>query len=320
MIQHTGQGEPVKPILLHGVTGSGKTEIYMQAVAETLAAGKQAIVLVPEIALTPQTVRRFMARFPNRVGIYHSKLSPGERYDTWRRARKGDLGVIVGARSALFMPLPNIGLVVLDECDQDSYDQNDTLPYYHGVEVAEALARLAGAVLILGSATPRITQYYQAQQGKWDLQTLPQRVLAHKDTIQAEAKRLHVEVPMGDDQEGLISLPLPRVSVVDMRQELVKGNRSVFSLELQQALRSTLDAGQQAILFLNRKGTSTYVFCRECGYVVKCPRDDKPLIYHASRRQLLCHTCGYTRQLPTKCPDCHGSQIRQLGTGTGKTG
>jgi primosomal protein N' (replication factor Y) len=186
------------------------------------------------------------------------------------------------------------------------------------VEVAEALARLAGAVLILGSATPRITQYYQAQQGKWDLQTLPQRVLAHKETIQAEAKRLHVELPIDDDQEGLISLPLPRVSVVDMRQELVKGNRSVFSLELQQALYSTLEAGQQAILFLNRKGTSTYVFCRECGYVVKCPRDDKPLIYHASRRQLLCHTCGYTRQLPTKCPNCNGTQIRQLGTGTEK--
>jgi primosomal protein N' (replication factor Y) len=318
VMQHVGQGEPIKPVLLHGVTGSGKTEIYMQAVAETLASGRQAIVLVPEIALTPQTVRRFMARFPNRVGIYHSKLSPGERYDTWRRARKGDLGVIVGARSALFMPLPNIGLVVLDECDQDSYDQNDILPYYHGVEVAEALARLAGAVLILGSATPRITQYYQAQQGKWDLQTLPQRVLAHKETIQAEAKRLHVELPIDDDQEGLISLPLPRVSVVDMRQELVKGNRSVFSLELQQALYSTLEAGQQAILFLNRKGTSTYVFCRECGYVVKCPRDDKPLIYYVSRRQLLCHTCGYTRQLPTKCPNCNGTQIRQLGTGTEK--
>lgn len=318
VMQGAAQGLTQKPILLHGVTGSGKTEIYMRAVAETLKAGRQALVLVPEIALTPQAVRRFMARFPNRVGIYHSKLSAGERYDTWRRARKGDLGVVIGARSALFMPLPDIGLVVLDECDQDSYDQSDQLPFYHGVQVAEALARLAGGTLILGSATPRIEQFYKASSGEWDLQTLPRRVLAHKDAIQEQARQLKVEIPLDADEDGLLSLPLPKVSVVDMRQELYAGNRSVFSRALQEALRSTLERNQQAILFLNRKGSATYVFCRECGEAIRCPRDDRPLIYHASRKELLCHTCGYSRQVPKECPHCHSTQVRQLGTGTEK--
>ena len=309
---------PVKPQLIHGVTGSGKTELYLRAVAETLARGKQAIVLVPEIALTPQTVRRFMARFPNQVGIYHSSLSEGERYDTWRRAKRGLLSVIIGARSALFMPLPDIGLVVLDECDNDSYDQSESLPYYHAVDTAEALTRLAGAVLILGSATPRISQYYQARIGNWDLHSLPSRVYAHRDAILAQAKRLHVDLKGAEDQQTLLSLPLPQVSIVDMRQELRQGNRSIFSQELQQALRQTLDARQQSILFLNRKGSATYVFCRECGEALKCPRDERALIYHASRRQLICHSCGYTRKMPDKCPLCGSRQIRQLGTGTEK--
>ena len=318
IISEASIAHPPKPQLIHGVTGSGKTELYLRAVAETLARGKQAIILVPEIALTPQTVRRFMARFPNRVGIYHSRLSEGERYDTWRRAKRGLLDVIIGARSALFMPLPDIGLVVLDECDNDSYDQSESLPYYHAVDTAEALTRLADAVLILGSATPRISQYYQAQIGNWELQSLPLRVYAHRDAIVAQAKRLHVDLKSTEDQPALLSLPLPQVSIVDMRQELRQGNRSVFSLELQHALRQTLDAQHQAILFLNRKGSATYVFCRECGAALKCPRDERSLIYHASRQQLLCHTCGYTRKLPDKCPQCGSRQIRQLGTGTEK--
>lgn len=291
-----------KPILLHGVTGSGKTEIYMQAVAEVIRKDKQAIVLVPEIALTPQTVRRFLARFPNQVGIYHSRLSEGERYDTWRRARNGDLKVVIGARSALFMPMPDLGLIVMDECDHESYDQDTQLPYYHGEETAEAYARLTGSLLLLGSATPRITQYYKAKQGEWELLTMPQRILAFQAPY----------------NPALTYHELPKVDVIDMRQELKAGNRSPLSFALQNALKTSLDKGEQSILFLNRKGSATYVFCRECGYVLTCPRDDQPLTYHVSRSALICHICKYSRNMPNKCPNCGSSQIRQFGMGTEK--
>ena len=290
-----------RPFLLHGVTSSGKTEIYMRAVQEILAKGKQALVLVPEIAMTPLTVRRFMARFPNQVGIYHSKLSDGERYDTWRRAKRGDLNVIIGSRSALFMPLEKLGLIVIDECDNDSYDETERLPFYHAVETAEAYAKICDARLILGSATPRVTQYYKAEKGDWQLLRLPRRVPAHLEYKSA----LLEGVPR-----------MPPVHIVDMRQELIAGNRKPLSRALQEALTRTLDAGQQAILFLNRKGSATYVFCRNCGVVVRCPRDDVPLTFHRARRALLCHQCGYTRQMPETCPSCGSKQIRQLGMGT----
>ncbi len=290
-----------RPFLLHGVTSSGKTEIYMRAVQEVLAKGKQALVLVPEIAMTPLTVRRFMARFPNQVGIYHSKLSDGERYDTWRRAKRGDLNVIIGSRSALFMPLEKLGLIVIDECDNDSYDETERLPFYHAVETAEAYAKICDARLILGSATPRVTQYYKAEKGDWQLLRLPRRVPAHLEYKSA----LLEEVPH-----------MPPVHIVDMRQELIAGNRKPLSRALQEALARTLDAGQQAILFLNRKGSATYVFCRNCGFVVRCPRDDAPLTFHRARRALVCHQCGYTRQMPKTCPSCGSKQIRQLGMGT----
>ncbi len=290
-----------RPFLLHGVTSSGKTEIYMRAVQEVLAKGKQALVLVPEIAMTPLTVRRFMARFPNQVGIYHSKLSDGERYDTWRRAKRGDLNVIIGSRSALFMPLEKLGLIVIDECDNDSYDETERLPFYHAVETAEAYAKICDARLILGSATPRVTQYYKAEKGDWQLLRLPRRVPAHLEYKSA----LLEEVPH-----------MPPVHIVDMRQELIAGNRKPLSRALQEALARTLDAGQQAILFLNRKGSATYVFCRNCGFVVRCPRDDVPLTFHRARRALVCHQCGYTRQMPKTCPSCGSKQIRQLGMGT----
>lgn len=290
-----------RPFLLHGVTSSGKTEIYMRAVQEILAKGKQALVLVPEIAMTPLTVRRFMARFPNQVGIYHSKLSDGERYDTWRRAKRGDLNVIIGSRSALFMPLEKLGLIVIDECDNDSYDETERLPFYHAVETAEAYAKICDARLILGSATPRVTQYYKAEKGDWQLLRLPHRVPAHLEYKSA----LLEEVPR-----------MPPVHIVDMRQELIAGNRKPLSRALQEALARTLDAGQQAILFLNRKGSATYVFCRNCGFVVRCPRDDAPLTFHRARRALVCHQCGYTRQMPKTCPSCGSKQIRQLGMGT----
>lgn len=305
-------GKISKPILLHGVTGSGKTEIYMRAVAEVLDAGKQAIVLVPEIALTPQIVRRFLARFPNRVGIYHSKLSVGERYDTWRRARSGDLQVVIGARSALFMPMPDLGLIILDECDHDSYDQTDLLPYYHAVETAEAYARMAGGLLIMGSATPRVTQYYKAQEGDWQLLSLPQRILAHREAIETSSGEVKVNSP------DVLYRSLPEITVVDMREELKHSNRSALSRQLQYALAETLAKGQQSILFLNRKGSATYVFCRECGYVLACQHDDKPLTYHSTRSALICHTCGYKRKLPKKCPQCGSDQIRQFGMGTEK--
>ena len=305
-----------KPILLHGVTGSGKTEIYLRAVEQVLAQGRQALILVPEIAMTPQAVRRYMARFPNQVGLYHSKLSEGELYDTWRRARQGDLSVIVGARSALFVPLPKLGLIVLDECDHESYDQTDREPFYHAVETAEAYAQICGANLILGSATPRITQYYQAQRGAWTLLEMPRRILAHRQAIEQQAANLHIQLPELPAGEALLSLDLPPVQVVDMRAELTSGNAHVLSRALHSALNEVLAAHQQAILFLNRKGSATYVFCRECGEAVTCPRDLTPLVYHADRGGLLCHICGYTRKMPTKCPHCGSKQIRQMGVGT----
>lgn len=284
--QASAAEQAVPPLLLHGVTGSGKTELYLRAVAETLRRGRQAIVLVPEIALTPQTVRRFLHRFPGQVGLVHSGLSEGERYDTWRRARRGQLRVIIGPRSALFMPLPSVGLIVVDECHDASYYQAEP-PFYHAVSAAQAYARMTNAVCVLGSATPSVVQRYQAEIGQMRYLHLPQRI--HAD--------------------------LPSVQVVDMRQELREGERSIFSRALRQALTETLERGEQAILFLNRRGAATYVFCRECGYVLRCPRCDIPLTLHLDQEQLLCHQCGYQRQQPRKCPSCGSTAIRAYGLG-----
>ncbi len=311
-------GKHVSPFLLHGVTGSGKTEIYLKAVKTALTEGKTAIILVPEISLTPQTINRFSSRFPGKVGVVHSQLSEGERYDTWRRVRNGEICVIIGPRSALFLPMDNLGLIVADECHHESYDQQDIQPYYRGIPTAAACARLSGAGVILGSATPRLTQYYQALHGTWTYLELPKRILAHQETIRHHAQRLGVELPVKAGEGKTADLSLPGVSVVDMRQELRTGNRSIFSNQLQDVIEFVLHTNQQAILFLNRRGTATYVFCRDCGYVVRCPRDDKPLTYHRSQDGLICHTCGYTRQVPKKCPVCGGKHIRQLGTGTEK--
>lgn len=283
------EGKPVKPFLVQGVTGSGKTEIYLRATEEVISRGKQAIILVPEIALTPQTVRRFLARFPGQVGLVHSKLSEGERYDTWRRARAGSLKVIIGARSALFSPLPNLGLIVVDECHDSSYYQSEP-PFYHAVTTAQTYARLAGAVCVLGSATPSIVQRYQAE-------------------VEA-TKRL--ELP-----HRIVEAGLPPVQVVDMRDELKAGQRGIFSRLLLKELESTLTRGEQAILFLNRRGTATYVFCRDCGYVLRCPNCDTPLTLHLEEKErLLCHHCGYERGKPKTCPSCGGKQIREYGLGS----
>lgn len=332
------------PFLLHGVTGSGKTEIYLHAAAEVLRLGRSALVLVPEIALTPQTVRRFQARFPGLVGLVHSRLSPGERYDTWRRARRGELRVIVGPRSALFTPLPDPGLIVVDECHDDSYYQSESPPYYHAREVAVAYARLTGAVCLLGSATPDLESRYRADQGSWRYLRLPDRILAHRQVLDEQIRGLPVERtrthyrPLEHLAE---TTDLPPVRVIDMRQELKKGNRSIFSRSLQTGLARVLEAGQQAILFLNRRGTATYVFCRDCGESLRCPRCGTPLTYHAPPRSprsltpagppglkegksrqgaettgLTCHHCGYRRGMPASCPNCGSAAIRQFGTGT----
>ncbi len=304
-----GQTTSTRPYLLHGVTGSGKTEIYLRAVAKTLAQGRQAIVLVPEIALTPQTVRRFMARFPGKVGLIHSRLSPGERFDTWRRARAGLLDVIVGPRSALFAPLPNPGLIVMDEFHDPSFYQSEPAPAYNSGQAALAYARLTHSVLVMGSATPDVTWMYHAGQNGWPVLKLEKQVAAHR---QAAAEAGEPGLPL----DLSASLPLPPVELVDMRQELKAGNHSIFSRSLLTALKQVVARDQQAILYLNRLGTATYVFCRSCGYVLKCPRCDRTLTYHSNSGELVCHSCNYRRRMPAKCPQCGSDAIRQYGTGT----
>ncbi|MEX2143599.1 MAG: primosomal protein N', partial [Anaerolineales bacterium] len=311
-------GNNSAPVLLHGVTGSGKTEIYLQAVAKALAQGRQAIVLVPEIALTPQTVRRFLGRFPNQVGLVHSELSEGERYDTWRRARSGLLPVIVGPRSALFAPLARLGLIVVDEEHDDSYYEAGQEPHYHARDTAVAYARLAGAACLLGSATPDVGSYTHAQRGEWLLQELPARILAHRDTARAHRQRLGQAGRYKEISDEAEALELPPVDLVDMRRELKTGNRSIFSRSLQTELKAILEKRQQAILFLNRRGSATYVFCRDCGYVMRCPNCDNPLTQHLdqNKQSLICHHCGYARLMPKTCPNCSSNQIRHYGTGT----
>lgn len=298
--QFTGK-EKLKPILIHGVTGSGKTEIYMKAVEETLARGKGVFILVPEIALTPQMARRFYARFPGKVGLIHSRLSPGERYDTWRRIRSGVLPIVIGPRSALFSPLAEPGLIVIDECHDHSYHQEDNPPQYHTVAAAMVYAQQTGAVLLLGSATPGIELLAQFQQQKWPVLTLPNRIAA--------------SLP-GESVISQESPPLPIIEVVDMRAELRKGNRTALSESLQVEIGNVLDRKEQVILFLNRRGSASYVFCRDCGMVLRCSRCNTPYTWHAGTAMLICHSCNHQRQMPKTCPACGSSNIRQFGMGT----
>lgn len=304
--------------LLHGVTGSGKTEIYLHAVASTLAAGKRAIVLVPEISLTAQTVRRFETRFPGQVAVMHSQLSLGQRYAVWDRIRSGEADVLVGPRVALFAPMSRLGLIVLDEAHDGSYKQSEPipLPAYHARDVAIALGRLTGCSVLLGSATPDLDSYYQAAQGAYPLLELSQRILSPLQTAGRPAPQAR-----GPEREP----GLPPVRIVDLRQELRAGNRSIFSRALQEALRQTLARGEQAILFLNRRGAATFVLCRDCGYVARCPKCESPLTYHqplASRDRvpaagsLICHRCNHREPDPDRCPACGGQRIRHFGLGT----
>jgi len=316
-LKRVADGQSPRPILLHGVTGSGKTEIYLRAIEHVLAQGRQVIFLVPEIALTPQTVQRVLNRFPGRVGLFHSQLSPGERYDTWQRARAGAIDVLVGPRSALFLPLPRVGLIVLDECHEDAYAQQAGLPTYHAREVAVTYARLLPALCLLGSATPDVVSTYRAERGDCQPLRLPNRILAHRDAVAQQQGRVSAPRRRYRPLEGVAeAADLPPVQVVDMRAELRSGNRSIFSRALQQALEQALARGEQAILFLNRRGAATYVFCRDCGHALHCPRCDVPLTFHTSTQRLHCHHCNYRRQLPRTCPACGSERIRQYGTGT----
>jgi primosomal protein N' (replication factor Y) len=310
--------------LLHGVTGSGKTEIYLRALDDVLARGQQAIVLVPEIALTPQTIRRFAARFPGRIAVLHSKLSMGERYDGWRRVRDGLVDIVIGSRSAIFAPLPRLGLVVLDEEHEWSYKQDRT-PRYHARDVAIKLAEITGCKVVLGSATPDVVSYHRAQQGKYTLLHLPRRIMGHRRRVQEQRAqfgideaRVGVVKEVGEGYGDAVYMDLPAVQVVDLRQELRAGNRSIFSRALQEAMAEALGAREQVILFLNRRGASTFVICRDCGYVLKCKRCDVPLTYHSAEDDLICHHCNWRTLLPDICPNCWSERIRHFGVGTQK--
>jgi primosomal protein N' (replication factor Y) len=322
--------------LLHGVTGSGKTEIYLRAVAEVLTRGQQAIVLVPEISLTPQTAHRFGARFGRRIAVLHSALSDGERYDTWRRARAGLIDIVIGPRSALFTPFPNLGLIVLDEEHDASYKQEEVvdessrrsaplrggplLPFYHARDTAETLAHLTNATLILGSATPSLASYHRAQRGEITLLKMPRRIMGHARRLRDLQNRYQVpevkyQLPAVGSSEARY-LPLPPVHVVDMRAELQTGNRSIFSRSLAQAMDEALERGEQTILFLNRRGTATFVLCRDCGYVVQCPNCDVPLTHHRPHASLVCHHCDHRERPPAHCPRCGSRRIKYFGLGT----
>ncbi len=292
------QGDAAPDVfLVHGVTGSGKTEIYLRALEETVRCGRRGIVLVPEIALTPQTIERFSARFPGRVAVIHSRLSPGEQFDEWHRIREGEFDVVIGSRSALFAPQPDLGLIVIDEEHEWTYKQHDKIPLYHARDVALKLAKLVGATVILGSATPDLLSYHRAQRGDYRLLELPRRV--------GEFRR--------DVFHGL-----PIVEIVDLREELKSGNRSIFSRKLKRLIDSALDLHEQVILFLNRRGTSPFVQCRDCGHVVRCRRCDISLTYHAPENQLVCHQCNLKSRPPTTCPECGSPRIKFLGIGTKK--
>ena len=282
-------------ILLHGVTGSGKTEVYLQAIAKVLAKGQSALVLVPEIGLTPQLTDRFRARFGKQVCVYHSKLSAGERYDTWRQTIQGEPQVVIGTRSAVFAPLPNIGAIFLDEEHDGSFKQNRPVPTYHARKVAEFRAQLADCPLVLGSATPSLESYLHCQE--------------------ADSTNHYLSLPT-----RIGSRPLPPVEIVDMREELNNGNRSIFSRSLQAAIAQVQERQQQAILFIPRRGHSTFVSCRSCGYVVECPNCDVSLSYHythqGAAKLLRCHYCNYATPQPPNCPQCCSPYLKFFGSGT----
>nr|WP_106784108.1 primosomal protein N' [Lysinibacillus timonensis] len=276
--------------LLHGITGSGKTEVYLQTIEKCLLDGKEAIVLVPEISLTPQMTERFRSRFGEQVAVLHSGLSVGEKYDEWRKIHEGKVKVVVGARSAVFAPFENVGIIILDEEHESTYKQEDS-PRYHARDVAIWRSNYHKCPVILGSATPSLESYARAKKNVYTLLTLKNRALNQS---------------------------LPEVQVVDMREELKKGNRSMFSESLVEAIRTRLISKEQMVLFLNRRGYSSFVMCRDCGTVIQCENCDISLTYHRANEQLKCHYCGFEQHLPKNCPQCQSDHIRYFGTGTQK--
>jgi len=300
-------------VLLHGVTGSGKTEVYLQAIAPRLQQGQSALVLVPEIGLTPQLTDRFRARFGDRVRVYHSALSDGERYDTWRQLLGDTPQVVIGTRSAVFAPLPNLGLIVLDEEHDSSFKQDQPAPCYHARTVARWRAELANCPLVLGSATPSLESWVKGQaeclQADFAVSSVEQ------DRGQRAATALYLSLP-----QRVHAQPLPAIAVVDMRQELHQGNRSLFSRSLQAALHQLQERREQGILFVPRRGHSTFVSCRSCGYVVTCPHCDVSLTYHQPQADsvplLRCHYCNYLQPQPKTCPACDSTYFKHFGSGT----
>ena len=286
ILQDVDKGMP-GTYLIHGVTGSGKTHVYMEIIEQVIARGRQAILLIPEIALTYQTLLRFYLRFGNRVSVINSTLSPGERYDQCQRAKNGDIDIIIGPRSALFTPFPNLGVIIMDEEHESSY-KSEGNPKYHARETAMEAARLHGAALVLGSATPSMEAYYRVKKGEIKLFQLHQRLTGGQ---------------------------LPTVSVVDLRQELREGNRSIFSRRLQELLADRLKKGEQSILFINRRGYAGFISCRSCGHVMKCPHCDVSLSEHKNG-MLMCHYCGYMERKPGLCPECGSGYISGFKAGT----
>ena len=277
--------------LLYGVTGSGKTEVYLQLIGKALEQDKTAIVLVPEISLTPQMIDRFISRFnKDEIAVLHSKLSIGERYDEWNKIKEGKAKIIIGARSAIFAPTENIGIIIIDE-EHDSSYKSEAIPKYDAKEIAKKIAKENDCPLVLGSATPDLVTYYKARQGKITLLELTKRANNSK---------------------------LPEVEIVDLKMELANGNRSMLSVKLHDEIEQNLKEKRQTILFLNRRGFSTFIMCRECGYTVKCKNCNISMTYHKTENKLKCHYCGYEENVVTICPECHSDKIRYFGTGTQK--
>ena len=284
------QGDYEKPFLLFGVTGSGKTEVYMNIIEHVLNQGKTAIILVPEISLTPQMVEQFSNRFGNQIAALHSALSDGEKYDEWRRIARGEASIVIGARSAIFAPLKNIGVIIMDEEHSDSYKQGDKDPRYHARDIAIWRAKYHACPVLLGSATPSLESMARAQKGVYQLLTLTERVNGRK---------------------------LPDVEIIDMNQEAKKSSSHLTETLLEE-ISCCIDRGEQAILFLNRRGFSTFVTCKNCAETIKCPHCDITLTYHKSNRMLRCHYCGYATPLPKVCPNCGEKSLSDLGVGTEK--
>lgn len=286
-----------KQFLLYGVTGSGKTEVYLQLIEKVLKIGKNAIVLVPEISLTPQMLDRFISRFgKSDIAILHSKLSIGERHDEWERIRERKARIVIGARSAIFAPIENIGIIIIDE-EHDSSYKSETNPRYNAKEIAKILAKENKAPLLLGSATPDINTFYNATSENEDGNTKIQLLTLTKRANESS---------------------LPKVEIIDLKQELANGNRSMLSMELYNSIEENISQKRQTILFLNRRGYSTFIMCRNCGYTVKCPSCNISMTYHSYEKKLKCHYCSYEENLVTTCPECHSDKIRYFGTGTQK--